>query len=140
MSTTRQQAREAVASLFTGLGTYSLVSEGARRTFGGVSPVVIVLSRGLRPVVLSRDTHDEHDLLLSATIYVRCDQSADGSTEAAAEDTLDSLVTAALPALRSAGYLVDGATDAAPDGFPLRDIQGIFYRTERIPIVLETYI
>lgn len=140
MSTTRQQAREAVATLLSGLGTYQLVSEGARRTFSQVSPVAVVLSRGLRPIQLTRDTHDEHDLLLSATIYVRCDQSVDGTTEAAAEDTLDTLVTAAEIALRAAGYLIDGATDAAPDGAPLRDIQGVLYRVERIPIVLETYV
>jgi len=132
----RQSARENVATLLTGLGTYALVSDGARRKLGGVSPVAIVLSKGTQVQRLTRSTSNDLNVhTLSLTLYVRCD---DGS-EASCEDTLDQLVIAACAALDTAGYLV-GASDSAPEGNPLRIIDGVFYRQEVIPVTFEEYL
>lgn len=54
----RKQAREAAKTAVEGSGTYAMVTEGPRRTFGGVSPVACVLSASLEHVKLTRDTHD----------------------------------------------------------------------------------
>jgi hypothetical protein len=66
---------------------------------------------------------------LTVAIYVR----AEAGSEGAAEDQLDTLVEAAALALADDRWEV-GATDAAPDGAPLRNIDGALYRVERFTI------
>lgn len=132
----RKAARELARTTVLSSGTYALVTEGPRRTFGGVSPVACVLSKSLNHVPLTRDNaHDQADLGLSVSIYVLCEAGG----EDAAEDQLDTLVEAAFIALKNAGFLV-GESDASPDGAPLRDILGKFYRIERIPITIAEYL
>lgn len=132
----REQAREAVATVLSGLGTYALVAEGARRRFGGISPVALVLSRGQRWVQLTRSrSNDENVIKLSVTIYVRCEDGAEDT----AEDVLDQLAEAAATALNTAGFIV-GESDAAPDGAPLRNIDGVFYRVEVMSLTYEEWL
>jgi hypothetical protein len=71
---------------------------------------------------------------LSATIYVRADSGA----EAAAEDTLDALTRAVVLALAGAGF-DELRSDALPDGAPLRHVDGVFYRVERVLFSREEY-
>jgi hypothetical protein len=66
---------------------------------------------------------------------VRCD---DGN-EDVVEDTLDQLAEAAAVAFRAAGLFV-GESDAVLEGAPLRIIDGVLYRAERIPLQVEEYI
>lgn len=127
----REQARELAATTLTGLGTYQAVYEGARRKFGGISPVAVILSKGLQITPIAAALW-EGIPRLSATIYVRCDEGAEDT----AEDQLDTLVEAAMVAFKNAGFLVD-ASDSAPEGAPLRNIDGVFYRAEIIPLHVE---
>lgn len=127
----RQQARELAASTLTALSTYQAVYEGVRRTFGGISPVACVLSKSLQIIPVARDVFQGLPKL-SITVYVRCD---DGG-EDAAEDQMDSLIEAAIVAFKNAGFTV-GESDSAPEGAPLRNIDGVFYRAETIPLTME---
>lgn len=129
----RQSRREQVATAIAGLG-FTDVYEGVRRTFGGRSPVAVVLSRSYAILDLTVDGHDQVNIGLSVTIYVRADQGQ----EDAAEDRLDQLLEGVADALRDAHFIV-GESDAAPDGAPLRNIDGVFYRAERIPVSFEEY-
>lgn len=131
----RQQARELAVSTLSGLSTFAAVYEGARRKLGGLSPVATVMSKGLQVIDLTRDLNDEILLRLSVTIYVSCELGG----EDAAEDQLDTLVHAAAVALKNARFLV-GESDAAPEGAPLRNIDGRFYRAEVLPLSIEEYI
>ena len=127
----RQAARELAATTLTNLGTYEAVYEGARRVFKGLSPVAAVLSKSLRVAPIASAMW-EGIPRVSVTIYVRCD---DGG-EDAAEDQLDSLVEAAMAALKNAGFFI-GESDSAPEGAPLRNIDGTFYRVEQVIINVE---
>ena len=129
----RQSQREAVKAAITGLG-FTDTYEGARRTFGGRSPVAVILSRSYAILDLTRDGHDQVDIGLTVTIYVRADQGAEDT----AEDRLDQLVVSVADALRDAGFTV-GESDSAPDNAPLRNIDGIYYRAERLPVSFTEY-
>lgn len=131
---TRQQARENAKTALDALARFSAVYKSPRRTFGKASPVAVVSSRSLRIVDLTRDLHDQEDQGLYVSLYVR----ADDGQEDAAEDTLDQLIVAAGDALRDAGFAI-GESDAAPDGAPLRNIDGVFYRVERFPVTYTDY-
>ena len=131
----RQQAREAARTALDALGTYQAVYEGARRVLDGMSPIATVLSKGSAYVDLTRGSNDEERHRLSVTLYVRCDEGSEDT----AEDQLDGLVEAALTTLASAGFVVE-ESDSAPEGAPLRNIDGVFYRVERIPIVHREFI
>lgn len=127
----RQQARELAKTTLDALATYQAVYEGARRTFGGISPVASVLSKSLQVVPEAADVFSGR-IRLTVTIYVRCDEG----DEDTAEDTLDTLVEAAMDALKDAGFLMD-ASDSAPENAPLRNVDGVFYRVEQLTLTYE---
>lgn len=131
----RQSRREEVKTALEGTGRFSGgVYEGARRSFGSRSPVAVILSRSYAIQNLTRSLNDGLLYGLSVTIYV----AADVGYEDAAEDTLDDLVALTADTLRDLGYSI-GESDAAPDNAPLRNIDGRFYRAERLPISIEDY-
>lgn len=127
----RQQAREAAVAALTALTTYQAVYEGARRRFDGVSPVATVLSKSLQVTPEAAAVFSGR-IRLTCTIYVRCDEGGEDS----AEDTLDTLVEAAQRAFINASFLIEGS-DAAPEGAPLRNIDGVFYRVEQVVLTYE---
>ena len=77
---------------------------------------------------------DERVYGISVGVYVR----ADVGQESAAESALDALAEAAAAALRTAGYRVTGS-DAAAEGAPLREADGVFYRYERLLVETQEY-
>lgn len=130
----RKAQRAAIQTLLQGLAFGSdKVYRAPRRAFSGLSPVAVIASAG------EANTWEAAEILqntyrYSVTMYVR----ADAGGEDAAEDTLDDLRDSVGGALRTAGYMV-GESDAAPDGAPLRNIDGVLYRAERIPVAYEDY-
>jgi len=143
----RTAARSLAASTLAATGAYTVgadvhVYQGSLGSFEGVSPVAVVTSRALGLEIIARgDAAHPAGMYevtngLSVSIYVR---KADGATGAAdAEATLDTLVRDAAVALHATGYFLVGESSAAPDGFPLRLIDTVLYRVERIPLsVLE---
>lgn len=129
---TRQSWRELAKTTIEALGVVTY--EGARRRFDGRSPVCVVLSKGMQLIDLTRSGEDQFNNSITATFYVRADEDA----EDAAEDSLDTLMRSAIVALKNAGFTA-GESDAAPDGAPLRNIDGVFYRTERLSLTVEEY-
>lgn len=127
----RQAARELAATTLTNLGTYQAVYEGARRKFGGISPVASILSKSLQIVPEAADVFSGR-IGITATIYVRCDEGTEDTTE----DQLDTLVEAALTALKNAGFLMQ-ASDSAPENAPLRNVDGVYYRVEQLLLTYE---
>jgi len=116
------------------------VYQGSLTTFDGVSPVAVVTSRALGLEIIARgDAAHPAGMFevtngLSVSIYVR---KADGATGAAdAEATLDTLVRDAAVALHATGSFLVGESNAAPDGFPLRLIDQVLYRVERLPLTV----
>lgn len=107
---------------------------GARRKFQGRSPVAVLLSASEENTFLTRGSTapDTNIYGYTITLYVRCDEG----TEDTAEDTIDDLRDAVGTALRGLGFTV-GESSAAPDGAPLRNIDDILYRAERIPCSIE---
>lgn len=133
---TRTDDRAQAAATLTALGLFQAVYAAPRRSFDGLSPIASVISAGMTPGTATRGRSvGSLDYRLSVAIYVRADSGA----EAAAEDLLDRVTQAAVLALAGAGFAVAGA-DAAPDGTPLRLIDGIPYRAERITISREEYL
>jgi hypothetical protein len=131
----RQAQRDTIKTALEGLGRFSGgVYKGAKRSFKGASPIAVILSRSYDIVDLTRDGHDQLDLGFSVRVYVR----ADDGTEETAEDVLDELVALTTDALRDAGFTV-GQSDAEPDGTPLRNIDGVYYRAERITADITEY-
>jgi len=134
----RTAARALAASTLAATGAYTVgadvhVYQGGLGDFGGQSPVAVVTSRSLGLEAIARDLYEVTNGL-SVSIYVR---KADGATGAAdAEATLDTLVRDAAVALHETGYFLVGESSAAPDGFPLRLIDTVLYRVERIPLTV----
>lgn len=112
------------------------VYRAPRRTFQGRSPIAIVLSASQLDHFETRgaSSPDWYTRGYSVTLYVRCDNG----TEDTAEDLLDDLRDAAGVALRGIGCDV-GESSAEPSGAPLREIDNILYRVERIPLTMEEY-
>ncbi len=123
----RKTARNLVKTTLDGLGVFQAVYAAPVRTFNGESPVAVVLGQTLQDEQLARGVWRQ-PIGLTLTIYTRNDEG-----DAAAEDLHDTLVQQVLAPLRNAGFQV-GGSDAAPDGAPLRNIDEVFYRTERIPL------
>jgi hypothetical protein len=122
----RKQARALAKTTLEGTGSYALVVSGPVRKLGGKSPAAAIISKGLD---LSFDARDEWTLSgeVLISIYVRCTIG----DEEAAEDQLDNLTTGAALALRDAGF-THMTSDATPESAPLRDLDGVFYRVERL--------
>ncbi len=122
----RKDARALAKQILEETGSYTTVFAGPARTFGGKSPVAVVISRGLN---LTMDAREEWTLSgdIQISIYVRC---APGE-ETTAEDRLDDLVRSAALALRDADF-VQISSDATPESAPLRNIDSTFYRVERL--------
>jgi hypothetical protein len=132
---TRATDRAAAVVAITALSSFQAVHSGPRRALGGASPVCVVASRGLTASGAVRGGGPSIlEGALSATIYVR----ADSGTEAAAEDSLDGLVRSVVLALAGAGF-GEIRSDALPDGAPLRNVDGVFYRVERVQFSREEY-
>jgi hypothetical protein len=121
---TRKDDRQAAAAVLTGLGVFQQVYAAPVREFGGQSPVVVVLGATLIGERLTRGTTWIKSGI-TVTFYTR---NNDGDTDA--EDTHDDLVEQSIAALQAAGFEFI-TTDAAPDGAPLRNIDEVYYRTER---------
>ena len=130
----RQSRREEVKAALVALNRFQDVYEGARRTFGGRSPVAAILSRSYEIENLTRSLNDALHIGITVNIYV----AADTGQEDTAEDTLDDLVVLAADALRDLGYAI-GESDAEPQGYQLRNIDGRFYRAERLPVSIIDY-
>ena len=132
----RKGKRESIRGALAGLGTFAAVYKGARRKFNGLSPVATILSRGEESHFETRGATapDWQTFRYVVTIFVRADEGA----EETAEDTLDDLRESIGPALMAIGCVL-GESDAEPLGFSLRNIDGVFYRVEKIPIHIEEY-
>lgn len=130
----RQTQRERAETALIALGRFTDVYQGARRSFGGRSPVAVILSRSYAIQDLTRSQNDGLLIGLTVTIYV----AADAGQEDTAEDQLDQLLVLTADALRDIGFTI-GESDAAPDNAPLRNIDGRFYRAERLPVSIEEY-
>jgi hypothetical protein len=128
----RQSRREEVKTLLTPY--FTDVFEGARRSFGGRSPVAVILSRSYAIQNLTRSLNEGLLIGLSVSIYVR----ADAGQEDTAEDVLDGLVVTVADTLRDAGYTV-GESDAMPGGATLRQFDGQYYRAEIVPLNIEDF-
>jgi hypothetical protein len=128
----RSDARALAIQILEATGSYTRVIAGPARKFAGVSPVAVVISRGLN---LTMDAREEWTLSgdIQVSIYVRC--AVDD--EAATEDRLDDLVRTAALALRDAGF-VQISSDALPESAPLRSIDTVFYRVERLNARMES--
>jgi hypothetical protein len=132
----RQSERERVLGIVQALGLFGAVVDGAVTTLGGQSPVAGVLSAGLGGIggVRSRLV-DGWRYRFAVTIYILCSPGG----EAAAEDTLDTLVVAVAAALAGAGF-GEIESDAAAEGAPLRSINGKLYRAERLTVTSQEFI
>ncbi len=132
----RAAARALAKTTLDATSAYTLVAQGALASFDGKTPVAIVTSRTMRLEMVTRAIGTiANGLYIS--IYVRKDEGAAGAE--AAEDQLDTLVrqaVIALEGLNDGDTFEVGETDAAPDGFPLRLIDGVPYRVERIPVTV----
>lgn len=128
----RKAHRAAIKTILQTAGV-TTVYTGAKRTFGGLSPVGLVLSKS------ELNTWEAHSVIQNTLGFlVRTFVRVDIGDEESAEDKLDDLRDAAGMGLRSAGYTV-GESNAAPDGVPLRNIDGVFYRVEDTPVSIEEY-
>jgi hypothetical protein len=132
----RRSERERVLGIVQGLGLFGAVVDGAVTTLGGQSPVAGVLSGGLTGIggVRSR-LADGYRYRFLVTIYILCQPGS----EAATEDTLDTLVEAVAAALIGGGF-GDVESDAAAEGAPLRIIDGKLYRAERLAVTSQEMI
>jgi hypothetical protein len=132
----RKGKRESIRGAIAGLGTFAAVYKGARRKFGGLSPVATILSRGEESHFETRGAvaPDWQTFRYVLTLFVVVPDGAEDT----AEDTLDDLREAIGPALMAIGCVL-GESDAEPLGFPLRNIDGVLYRTERVPIHIVEY-
>jgi hypothetical protein len=133
----RKGKRDGIRTALVGLGTFAAVYKGARRRFGGLSPVATVLSRGEESHFDTRGATapDWQTFSYILQLFVRADEGA----EEAAEDLLDDVREAIGPALMAIGCVL-GESDAEPLGFALRNIDGVLYRVERVPLHIEEYI
>lgn len=129
----RSAARAAAAAALTATGDYQAVLQGAVRNFQKQSPVAVVISRSLSHVREARALGTTTAGLL-ISVYVRVEVG----DESAAEDQLDDLVETAVAELADAGFEID-QSDATPESAPLRLIDGVAYRVERVPIRMEEY-
>lgn len=134
----RTAARALAASTLIATTSYTVgavnhVFQGALEVFDGRTPVAVITSRSMRMEVVAREVDTIHNGL-SVSIYVR---KPDGEAGAAAAETqLDTLVRQAIIAFEATGAFEHQETNAAPDGYPLRDIDGVLYRVERIPLIV----
>jgi hypothetical protein len=132
----RKGKRESIRVALAALGTFAAVYKGARRKFGGLSPVATILSRGEESHFDTRGATapDWQTFRYVLTIFVAVPDGAEDT----AEDTLDDLRESIGPALMATGCVL-GESDAEPLGFALRNIDGVLYRVERIPVSIEEY-
>ena len=127
--TARREAQQALERLLR----FEQVYRAPRRSFDGQSPIALVLSQRLEVESVARDEVNT-PAGITVSLYVRCDVG----DEDAAEDELDELTREAALALVTAGFTLQ-PSDAAPEGAPLRNIDGTFYRVERLPLRVEHY-
>lgn len=130
---TRAAARTTAATALTGTSLYTDVLQGAPDTFDGRTPVAVISSATMEVIEDTRSLYSVRSTL-HVSIYVRKPSGESGASTA--EDTLDALVRASLIALHQTGAFDVGASSASPDGFPLRAIDGVLYRIERLPLVV----
>jgi hypothetical protein len=133
----RKDTRAAVATALSALSgfTSGAVYAYPRRRFNA-SPVAVLLSASELNTFETRGSTapDWNTYGFSVTLYIR----ADDGKESEAEDLLDDLRDAIGNALRGLGAEV-GESTALPDGAPLRTIDSVFYRAERIPFTLDAF-
>jgi hypothetical protein len=133
----RKAKRATIQTTIAALAGFAggVVYKAARRKFEGRSPVGVLLSASELNQFQTRGATlpDWNTYGYTLTLYVRADEGSEDT----AEDTLDDLRDSVGSALRSLGC--DVGESSAPDGAPLRSIDGILYRTERIPFILEEY-
>ena len=134
----RTAARALAAATLSATGAYTVgadvnVFQGSLDHFEGRSPIAVVTSRALGLEAIARDLFTVTSGL-SVSIYVRKPDGAAGAADA--ETALDTLVRAAAIALHETGSFEVGESNAAPDGFPLRLIDQVLYRVERLPLTV----
>lgn len=122
----RMAARALAAQTLEETTLFQAVYPSRRRTFSGQSPIAVVSSAGFDEAQTRSGVAPSR---LSVSLYLL---APDGS-EDATEDQLDALVAVSIAALRRATFSV-GASDAAPSGAPLRNIEGKIYRVEQLTL------
>lgn len=134
---TRKAKRAAIQTAIINLAGFpdDQVYRSPRRKFQGKSPIAIVLSTSEINHFETRGATvpDWQTYGYAVTLYIRMDEGTEDTTE----DLLDDLRDAVGAALRGIGC--DIGESSAPDGAPLRDIDSILYRVERIPVTIEEY-
>ena len=131
----RKAARQLARSVIEATDGYALICDGPPDKFAKKSPVCVITSKSIGVTFDARDEWTIESAIL-VSIYV---QRVSGK-EDAAEDQLDDLVRQAVLALLATGEFSIDRSDAFAENAPLRDIDGVLYRVERIPLrVAEDY-
>lgn len=125
MALTKKQVRETAASAINSASTYAAVYESARRAFSGISPVCVVLSGPTEKRWEAASVYTNRHRI-TATIY----RLQTNGNEDAAEDDMDTLVMAAVNALKNNGFLEAGSDTS--ETVPIRNIDGKPYRVHRL--------
>jgi hypothetical protein len=136
----RQAERERAAAILGSLGggtpVFPTIFEGAVRSLAGSAlPAISLISAGTEVLPGTRGGVAGLAYRYAASIYVSCEIG----TEAAAEDLIDSLSGVAAAALAGTAGFTDINSDAGAQGAPLRAIDGVVYRVERITFTREDY-
>lgn len=134
----RTAARALVKTTLVATGAYTVdtvdqVYQGALEHFDGRTPIAVITSRTMALDEEARALYTIRNGLY-VSIYVRKPDSTDGASDA--EDTLDTLVEAATIALYETRLFEVGESSSAPDGYPLREIDGVLYRVERLQLTV----
>lgn len=130
----RADARALVEETLDATNNFAAIFQGAPDAFGGQSPVAVISSRSLRLDAVARDLY-EVTSGLTVSIYVRRDKDAEAAS--ATEDRLDVLVHATAVALHLTGQFEVGESNADVAGGNVRNIDGVIYRVERIPLTVQ---